>query len=163
MFLGFSQVHSLLVALVLNVSTGKISPQYYVVFDDKFSTVTSLPTEDSLDNKWARIFKLDREFYLDIEYDKDGNLITSDWPSLDSEWLDQDTKATKTILSRLVNKAPGGASSTDELIQALGGASINNGPAQNTWSQATSEDFAPASFATKTTTRELGTTNFTVA
>ena len=51
MFLGFSQVHSLLVALVLNVSTGKISAQYHVVFDDKFSTVNSLPTEDNLKNQ----------------------------------------------------------------------------------------------------------------
>jgi len=107
MFLGFSQVHSLLVALVLNTSTGNISTQYHVVFDDKFSTVTSLPKEDSLDNQWAHIFKLDREVYLDIEYDK-GNLITSDWPSLDFEWLDPDTKTANTILSCPVNKAPGG-------------------------------------------------------
>ena len=63
MFVGFSQVHSSLVPLVLNVSTGKISPQYHVV----------------------RIFKLDKEFYLDLKYDEGGNLITSDWPSLSTE------------------------------------------------------------------------------
>ncbi|KAL7524937.1 hypothetical protein ACHAXR_002552, partial [Thalassiosira sp. AJA248-18] len=49
MFVGFSQVHSSLVPLVLNVKTGKISPQYHVVFDDKFATVNSLPTEDSIE------------------------------------------------------------------------------------------------------------------
>jgi len=43
MFLGFSPHHSSLVPLILNVTTGRISPQYHVVFDDKFETVPSLP------------------------------------------------------------------------------------------------------------------------
>ncbi len=49
MFVGLSLVHSSLVPLVLNVKMGKISPQYHVVFDDKFSTVNSLSSEDSID------------------------------------------------------------------------------------------------------------------
>ena len=49
MFVGFSPVHSSLVLLVLNVWTGKISPQYHIVFNDKFSTVNSLPSNKSLD------------------------------------------------------------------------------------------------------------------
>jgi hypothetical protein len=53
MFVGFSHVHSSLVPLVMNVSTGKISPQYHVVFDDRFSTVNSLPSEDSIDDQWT--------------------------------------------------------------------------------------------------------------
>ncbi len=85
----FSHVHSSLVPLVLNVATGKISRQYHVVFDDKFTTVNSLPTEDSLEKQWARIFKLKREFYLDFEFDEGGNLITDHWPDLGSKWLDQ--------------------------------------------------------------------------
>ncbi len=60
MFMGLSQVHLSLVALVLNTSTGKISPQYHLVFDDKFATVNSLPTEDSIDTQWKQIFKLRR-------------------------------------------------------------------------------------------------------
>ena len=134
MFMGFSQVHSSLVPLVLNVSTGKISPQYHVVFDDEFSTVNSLPTEDSLDIQWTRIFKLDKEFYLDLEYDEDGNLITSDWPNLSPEWLDPRKKVGKTILSRTESIAPGGASSDDEIL-APGGALNEDGPANNTRSQ----------------------------
>ena len=59
MFVGFSDAHSSLVHLVLNVATGKISPQCHVVFDDKFAAVCSLPTKDSIDNQWAQIFKLD--------------------------------------------------------------------------------------------------------
>ena len=72
MGVGSSNVHSSLVPLVLNVDTGKVSPQYHVVFDDGFSTVNSLPSEDSLDKQWARILKLDREFYLDLEFDDNG-------------------------------------------------------------------------------------------
>ena len=40
-YLGVSKYHSTTVHLVLNPSTGKISPQYHVVFDDTFSTVFS--------------------------------------------------------------------------------------------------------------------------
>ena len=39
LFLGFSDVHSSQVPLVLNTETGKISPQFHVIFDDKFATV----------------------------------------------------------------------------------------------------------------------------
>ena len=56
MFMSFSLVYSLLVPLVLNIATGQISPQYHVVFDDQFSTVNSLPTEDSLEEQWSNIF-----------------------------------------------------------------------------------------------------------
>ena len=48
MFLGFSKLHSSLVPMVLNVRTGKISPQYHVVFDDKFETVQSMPATELL-------------------------------------------------------------------------------------------------------------------
>ena len=147
MFVGFSQVHSSLVPLVLNVATGKISPQYHVVFDDTFSTVNSLPTEDSIEDQWARIFKLDREFYLDMEYDEDGKLVTSDWPQLSTEWLDPKAKGIKTILSRQVDMtAPGGAP-PDKAIQAPGGARNKDGPAQNTRSRTAPDEFEPASFA----------------
>ena len=38
-FLGFSRFHSSTVALVRNLHTGHVSPQYHVVFDDKFDTI----------------------------------------------------------------------------------------------------------------------------
>jgi hypothetical protein len=40
-FLGFSPDHSTSVSLILNVQTGSISPQFHVVFDEKFTTVSS--------------------------------------------------------------------------------------------------------------------------
>ena len=45
-FMGLSRVHSSDVPLVLNIRTGHISPQFHVVFDDMFSTVTSLDKEE---------------------------------------------------------------------------------------------------------------------
>ena len=117
MFVGFSPVHSSLVPLVLNVRTGKISPQYHVVFDDKFTTVNSLPSNKTLDEQWSRIFKLDKEFYLDLEYDQDGQLKTSHFPDLDSKWLDPVSLNTTGVRAPAggvsgVNVAPGEASPT---------------------------------------------------
>ena len=41
-YLGHSPAHAGNVALVLNLKTGHVSPQYHVVFDDDFSTVSYL-------------------------------------------------------------------------------------------------------------------------
>ncbi len=60
---------SSLVLLVLNVDTGHISPQFHVIFDNKFETVTSLAFGEPLDKQWADIFWLGRECFLDVNYD----------------------------------------------------------------------------------------------
>ena len=39
-YIGHLQFHTGSVVLVLNSATGCVSPQFYVVFDDKFSTVS---------------------------------------------------------------------------------------------------------------------------
>jgi hypothetical protein len=44
LFVGLSDSHSSDVPLILNLSTGSISPQFHVVFDDSFSTVMSIGT-----------------------------------------------------------------------------------------------------------------------
>jgi hypothetical protein len=62
-------MHSLLVPLVLNVGTGKISPQYYVIFEICFETVLSLPVGDTIQQQWHWIFNFPREFYLDVDLD----------------------------------------------------------------------------------------------
>jgi hypothetical protein len=69
LFLGFSDLHSSLVPLVLNVDTGHISPQLHVLFDNKFKTVTSLASRESLDKQLAGIFWLGGECFLDADYD----------------------------------------------------------------------------------------------
>ena len=66
LFLGFSDLHSSQVPMVLNVETGKVSPQFHVIFDDKFETVHSLPTDEPITKQWAEILQLERECYMDI-------------------------------------------------------------------------------------------------
>jgi hypothetical protein len=52
LLVGFSPLHLSLVPLVLNIQTGKISPQYHVVFDDHFKIVPSLPLGKSVQQQW---------------------------------------------------------------------------------------------------------------
>ena len=75
LFLGFSDIHSPLVPLVLNVETGHNSPQFHVIFDNKFETVNSLAMDQPLDRQWADIFWLGRECFLDVDYDENGRPI----------------------------------------------------------------------------------------
>ena len=83
MFVGFSEVHSSLVPLVLNVRTGKISPQYHVIFEDKFETVHSLPQDEYLPSEYENILHLDSENFL---YE-DGYPIVDQFPPADSEYM----------------------------------------------------------------------------
>lgn len=57
-YVGISTKHSGSVPLVLNLSSGKITPQYHVVYDDWFQTVSA--TDDDLPNfehdDWYRTF-----------------------------------------------------------------------------------------------------------
>ena len=74
-FLGFSTLHSSRVPLVMNVDTGKISPQFHVIFDDKFETVLSMASDKSIGDQWKSIFHLKLECFEDVEFDENGNAI----------------------------------------------------------------------------------------
>ena len=50
-FLGFSDEHSYLVENVHNLSTGYISPQFHLVFDDLFETAIRTKDDDHVFNK----------------------------------------------------------------------------------------------------------------
>ena len=71
MFVGFSPSHSSLVPLVLNISTGKITPQFHVVFDDKFHTVMSLPKGTTLRDEWLNILAFGNDCFLDAGINAD--------------------------------------------------------------------------------------------
>ena len=45
-FIGFLEHHSSLIASILHINTGQISPQYHVVFDELFETVYSTGEND---------------------------------------------------------------------------------------------------------------------
>ena len=87
--LGFSHKHSLLVALVWNLHSGIVSPQYHVIFDDKFQTVfhDGMSTKE-LDDICYELFAESRDCYALEEYDDDGILIYKPSP-LDQVWLSE--------------------------------------------------------------------------
>ncbi len=72
LFLGFLELHSSQVPLVLNVETKMISPQFHVIFDDNFHTVNSLPSDQPIDVQWKEILCLDRKCFAVMDYDKTG-------------------------------------------------------------------------------------------
>ena len=57
-FVGTSRKHASTVPLVLNLETGAITPQFHVVFDDWFATVTSDPDKlpDFGSPEWDKVF-----------------------------------------------------------------------------------------------------------
>jgi hypothetical protein len=83
-FLGFSE------ATIHHLTTGFVSPQFYVVFDDHFHTVFgdgegNLITDAICDLSW----KNDWELYAEDKYGPDGSLIYTP-PPLDKVWLDKE-------------------------------------------------------------------------
>ena len=85
--LGFSDEHSSLVANIWNLTTGYISPQYHVVFDDLFETVGGTGEADEVvDTVCAKLFENSCDWYVEEEHDENGELIYSP-PPLDEVWL----------------------------------------------------------------------------
>ena len=90
-FMGFSPHHSTKVALMLNIATGNISPQYHVVFDDHYDTVDSTFADPNLaldqvfnGNEWSRLVSSGLERYLPDDATP---------PPLDPQWDDEDDPA----------------------------------------------------------------------
>ena len=85
MYLGASMEHSANISRVLNLRTGHISPQFHVVFDDKFTTVPNHEGGGLVDpsrfdaDHWERIVETGLELYLDPE--------EPTLPDLDDSWL----------------------------------------------------------------------------
>ena len=86
-FLGFSYLHSSLVALVRNLHTGYVSPQYYIAFDDNYETIFNAGMPDELFNELCNLlFGSSHDCYTEDEYIGDRNLIYKPLP-LDKVWL----------------------------------------------------------------------------
>jgi hypothetical protein len=69
LYLGVSDSHAGTVALVLNLQTGHVSPQYHVVFDDDFTTVESLrlPGHSVDPATWKQLCETSYESFADSE------------------------------------------------------------------------------------------------
>ena len=83
--MGFKNIHSTPVGLVLNLLTGSISPQYHVVFDDLFSTVVIIIAADP--EVWIRLVTSRKSRIQVMSYQEDD-------PELDDEWLTSDERLT---------------------------------------------------------------------
>lgn len=89
-FMGFSDAHSSLVANVRNLSTGFVSPQYHLVFDDNFQTVFSDGENDAaLDIICNHLFETSRDRYVDAAETDDDDVIIYHPPPLDDVWLEE--------------------------------------------------------------------------
>ncbi|KAL7475712.1 hypothetical protein ACHAW6_001621 [Cyclotella cf. meneghiniana] len=88
-FLDFLREHSSTIALVLNLHTGYISPQYHVVFDDKSKTVFhDDKTSEELDKICEELFTTSQDCYVEEEFNDDGILVYTSLP-LDEVWLSE--------------------------------------------------------------------------
>ena len=82
-FLGNSPDHATSVPLVLSLSSGLVSPQYRMVFDDSFTTVKSFDT-DKIPTNWPDLFKSSEVNLLDPDQEASHKL--------DSSWHDPSTE-----------------------------------------------------------------------
>ena len=87
-YLGVSKLHSSNCPLVLNLQTGRISPQYHCVFDDWFSTVeTNVPVDEIPDltkEPWNSLFE-DSRFQYPFDEDQDVPELSPEWTELGIE------------------------------------------------------------------------------
>lgn len=81
-FVGVSPMHSSVVKLIRNVETDYISPQFHIVFDEKFTTVDSRQTLNPLET-WVDLFTTSREHVFGEDEDADLNAL----PELDPDYL----------------------------------------------------------------------------
>ena len=88
-FLGFSPDHSTLVGLVRNLRMEHVLPQWHLVFDERFETVTTSESDqEEAAAIWTNLFNApeSRDWY----FDKNDTEPTTVPPQLESEWQDND-------------------------------------------------------------------------
>ena len=90
-FLGFSSEHSSTVGLIRNLRTGYITPQFHVVYDERFHTVTS-EMEIDLEETWVDLFRDSRDLYI-TDHDPE---VDPPIPPLDDSWLSDEPEQLST-------------------------------------------------------------------
>ena len=104
--MGLSSKHASTVPIVLNPSTGYITPQFHVVFDDWFSTIStaiaSLPDFNS--PTWANLFGESSFQYPFDEEDEEISLIVDSPTAVDTA-INQTTTHTMDSVATAMDKA----------------------------------------------------------
>ena len=112
-YLGHSPTHAGSVAMVLNPRTLHVSPQYHVVFDDNFSTVSSMVNGEVPDN-WLDLVKQSEEHTDDV-----GSELTRLWASREFDpFHDSDDDDTTSSENEYAN-TPVQANTTTEKEQLI--------------------------------------------
>ena len=98
--LGWSPLHASTVPLILNLTTGHVSPQFHVVFDDWFTTVSTedKSAEDIEDVVWSQLFN-DHRFQ--VHFDDDDPMELDDEWLTEAERLEKHQKAAARVRARL--------------------------------------------------------------
>ena len=103
--MGLSPKHASSVPLVLNLTTGHVSPQFHVIFDDSFSTVSSSDTELTTEaerSEWEKLLVSNRHQSF---FDEDDPVeIHEEWLT-ELERLERHQKATARVQSGM-NQQP---------------------------------------------------------
>jgi hypothetical protein len=76
-YLGMSPEHASTVPLVLSTTTGLISPQFHVIFDNQFTTTESLHT-NKIPTNWPSLLSTSSISYVDEDFTK-TNFYSSQW------------------------------------------------------------------------------------
>jgi hypothetical protein len=89
--LGCSPEHSSSIDLILNTTTGNISPQYHVVHDDYFTTVPGVDSTKTFSAaSWQAILQTGVERNLSDDIDRFGKPLPL--PSLHNKWLTEEER-----------------------------------------------------------------------
>ena len=79
--MGRSKLHASARGLIRNLTTGNITTQFHITYDDFFTTAASTNTNISLLETWSHLFQFMREDLRGEDEQRD------DIPELSDEWL----------------------------------------------------------------------------
>ena len=100
--LGWSPRHASTVPLVLNLTTGNISPQFHVVFDDWFTTVNSTTDRDEAEpidgETWTNLLADQR---IQVAFDEEDPVAVDDEWLTEIERIERHQKAVARVQSRM--------------------------------------------------------------
>jgi hypothetical protein len=146
MFLGYSTHHSSDVPLVLNLQTGSISPQFHVVFDDSFSTVSSITADTDPPAFWTAANLESCIYRVPVDAnDPSTSLLPDDW--LTPHELEEKRRATyrqSQIRSSFIDSTVAAASAAP-LEEPVPGESPSSPPSLEEPSELPSAPFVTAS------------------
>lgn len=80
-YLGNLPHHASTIPLVFSTTTGLVSPQFHVAFDDKFTTVKCLHN-NQLPSNWPVLFNNTATFYVDSDFTTKNSIIQNHFTDL---------------------------------------------------------------------------------